>query len=162
MIGFLSFMGDFLVTWSSQRQWSIVSSAYTNVFSAVHTTTEEAQSLRYILHHLRCNALSDTSCPTRIFGDNLYAILNTQNPAVELSKKHVVTSFHVVKEAVTAGLSAPYWLKEQWDISGWTTEQIPTSELKNYFDYFYQRPYFHLYSKIYWMSLPHMINLTIS
>ena len=46
------------------------------------------------------NIPSDGSHLTRIFGDRLALILNAQNPASDLSKKHVVISFHVVREAI--------------------------------------------------------------
>ena len=53
--------------------------------------------------------VTDRSCPTRIFGDNLSVILkNAQNSAVDLSKKHVAISFHVVCEAIAAGITTEY------------------------------------------------------
>ena len=57
---------------------------------------------------LGCNAPSDGSCPTRIFGENLSVILNAQNPAADLSKTHVAIYFHIVREAVAAGIIEPY------------------------------------------------------
>ena len=57
-----------------------------------------------MLRCLGCNVPSDGSCPTDVFGDNLSVILNAQNPAANLSKKHVAISFHVVREAVAAAI----------------------------------------------------------
>ena len=45
---------------------------------------------------------------SRIFGNNLSVILNAQNPATDLSRKHIEISFHVVREAVAAGIIDPY------------------------------------------------------
>ena len=110
LIGLLGFVGSSPVTWSSWRQGSIVSITYVAEFSALRTAIEEAQSFRYMPRCLGCNVPSDDSCPTRIFGDNLSVILNAQNPAMDLSKKYVAISFHIVREAIAAGIIEPYWL----------------------------------------------------
>ena len=49
-----------------------------------------------------CNVSCDDSFPTRIFGDNLNVILNSQIPAADFSKKHVDISDHVVRECFSA------------------------------------------------------------
>ena len=61
-----------------------------------------------MLRCLGCNVPLDGSYLTRIFGDNLSFILNAQNPAAYLSKKHVEISFRVVREAVVSGIIEPY------------------------------------------------------
>jgi len=82
---------------------------YAAEVSALRTATEEAQSLRYMLHCLGCNIPSDGTCPTKVFGDNLSVIQNAQNPATDLSKKHVAISYHVlVREAIVTGVVEPY------------------------------------------------------
>ena len=65
----------------SKCQCSIASSTHAAEFSALRTATDEAQSLRYILRWLEFNIPSVGSFPTRIFGDNLSVILNSQNSA---------------------------------------------------------------------------------
>ena len=94
--GLLAFVGSTPVLWMVKRQCTIDSSTYAAEFSALRTATEEAQSLHYMLRCLECNVPSDGSCPTRIFGDNLSVILNSQNLAADLSNKHVEISFHLV------------------------------------------------------------------
>ena len=91
LTGFIGFVGSTPVSWGSKRQGSIASSTYAAEFSTLRTATEEATGLRYMLRCLGCNIPSDGTCPTRIFGDNLSVILNAQNPAADLSKKHVAT-----------------------------------------------------------------------
>ena len=107
LTGLLAFVGSTPVVWMSKRQGSIASSTYAAKFSALRTATEEAMSLRYMLRCLGFNVPSDGSCPTKIFNDNLNVVLNAQNPAADLSKKHVAISFHVVREAVAAGIISP-------------------------------------------------------
>ena len=147
LTGLIGFVGSTPVIWLSKRQGSIASSTYAAEFSALRTATEEAQSLRYMLRCLGCNIPCDGSSPTRIFGDNLSVILNSQNPAADLSKKHVAISFHVVREAVAAGIIEPYWLKGKYNTPDIMTKQIPVTEFKIHCDYIYWRPDFHLHSE---------------
>ena len=97
----LAFVGSTPVQWKSKRQTTVASSTYAAKFAALRSVTKEAISLRYMLRCLGCNIPSNGACPTDIFGDNLSVIQNVQNPEADLSKKHVVISFHVVREAVT-------------------------------------------------------------
>ena len=76
----------------------------------MRTATEDAISIRYMLHCLGCNIPSDKSCPIKIFNDNLSVAQNTQNPAADFSKKHVAISYHVTREAIAAGIIEPYWI----------------------------------------------------
>ena len=107
LTGHLGFVGSSLVTWSSRRQGYTASSTYAAEFSALRTATEEAQSLRYMLRCLGCNAPSDSSCPTHIFDDNLSGILNVQSPDANLSEKYVAISFHFVRGAVVTDIIEP-------------------------------------------------------
>ena len=100
-----------------------------------------------MLRCLGCNVTSDGSCPTRIFGDNLSVILNSQNAATNLSKKHVDISFRIVREAVDAGIIEPYWLKGAFNASDIITKQIPHTNFKEYVDYIYCRPDSHIHNE---------------
>ena len=144
LTGLLAFVGSTPVLWMSKRQGSIASSTYAAEFSALRTATEEAQSLRYMLRCLGCNVPCDGSCPTKIFGDNFSVIQNSQNPAADLSKKHVAISYHVVREAIAARTIEAYWLKGKWNLSDIMTKQIPRTEFQQHCDYIFWRPQFHL------------------
>ena len=85
--------------------------------------------------------------PTDLFGDNLSVIQNSQNPAADLSKKHVAISFHVCREAIAAGIITPYWLKGKYNLSDIMTKQIPKSEFVTHTDFIFWRPDFHIHSK---------------
>ena len=125
-------MGSTPVTWGSRRQGAIASSTYAVEFSALRTVTEEAISLRYMLRCLGCNVPVDGSCPTKVFSDSLSIIQNCQNPATDLSKKHVAISFYLVREAIAVGIIAPYWLKGEYNISDMMTKQIPKTQFKDH------------------------------
>ena len=125
------------MTWGAKRQGSIASSTYAAEFSALRTATEEAIGLRYMMRCLGMNVPSDGSCPTRIFSDSFSVIQNCQNPAADLSKKHVAISFHLVREAIAAGIVAPYWLKGEYNISDIMTKQIPRTAFKKHCKYIF-------------------------
>ena len=89
----------------------------------------------------------DDSCPTKIFNDSFSGIQNCQNSAADLSKKHVAVSFHLVREAIAAGIVAPYWLKGEYKISDiMTTKQISKTPFKNHCKNIFWHPDFHFYS----------------
>ncbi len=144
LTGLLAYVGSTPVLWLSKRQGSIASSTYSAEFSALRTATEEAISLRYMLRCLGCNVPADGSCPTKIFGDNLSVILNSQNPAADLAKKHVAISFHSVREAVAARIIEPYWLQGKWNLSDIMTKQIPSPEFNKHCDGIFWSPDFHI------------------
>ena len=144
LTGLLAFVGSTPVIWLSKRQGAIASSTYAAEFSALRTATEEAISLRYMLRCLGCNVPTDGSCPTKIFGDNLSVIQNAQNPAADLSKKHVAISFHTVREAIAARIVEAYWLQGKWNLSDIMTKQISTTEFRSHCDYIFWRPNFHI------------------
>ena len=141
--GLLAYVGSTPVLWYAKRQGSIASSTYAAEFSALRTATEEAFSLRYMLRCLGCNLPAAGKCPTRIFGDNLSVILNAQNPACDLSKKHVAISYNVVREAIAAGITECFWLKGRWNLSDIMTKQIPRTPFKTHCDHIFWRPDFH-------------------
>ena len=143
LTGILGFVGSTLVLWKSKRQGAIASSTYAAEFAALRSATEEAISLRYMLRCLGCNVPAGKHA-TRLFGDNLGVILNASNPEADLTKKHVAISYNVVREAVAAGIVAPYWLKGQWNPADILTKQIPRPGFRSHCDFLFWRPDFHV------------------
>ena len=60
-----------------------------------------------MLRYLGCNIPTDKHS-TVLFGDMLGTILSASNPDADLTKKHAVISYHVVREAIAAEIVAPY------------------------------------------------------
>ena len=115
--GLLGYVGSTSITWLSKRQGIIASSTYAAEFSALRTSTEETQKLRYMPHCLRYNVPAYGSCPIQLFRDNLSVILNSQNPAANIAKKHVAIPFHVVREVIAAGIINLYWFRGKHNTS---------------------------------------------
>ena len=101
-------------------------------------------NLQYFLRCLGVNIPHDGSCSTKLFGDNLSVILSASNPGHDLSKKHVAISFHVVREAIAAGIVQPYWLKGEYNLSDIMTKQIPSGPFGRHTSYIYWKPDWHL------------------
>ena len=71
-------------------------------------------------------------------------ILSASNPGHDLSKKHVTISFHVVSEAIAAGIVEPYWLKGENNMSNIMTKQILRDEYLRHLKFLYWNPNWHL------------------
>jgi hypothetical protein len=91
------------ITWKSRRQGAIATSTYGAELSAMRLATEEAHTIRYMLRALGIKVTK----PCYMYGDNLGVIQNATTPEGVLKKKHVVLSFHFVREAVAIGVIAP-------------------------------------------------------
>ena len=61
-------------------------------------------------------------------------------------QENVAISFHLVREAVVAGIIAPYWLKGKFNISDIMTIQISGPEFKIYCNHIFCLPKFHVYT----------------
>jgi hypothetical protein len=99
---------------------------------------------------LRCLGIpipSDGSAPTRLFGDNFSVIQNANDPDVILKKKHVAISFHVIHEAIAAGVVAPYWLKGKHNVSDIMTKQITSQAYLGHVASIFWEPDFHIRTK---------------
>ena len=76
---------------------------------------------------LRCLGIPVTE-PTCILGDNMSVIQNATNPDMEIKKKHVSISFHVVREAIAADVIEPWWVEGESNISDIMTKQLPCDQ----------------------------------
>ena len=108
LTGYIGYVGIKPLIWGARRQGSIVSSTYAPEFNVLYAAIEEAIGLRYMLRYFGCNVPADGLFQTKIFNDSFSVVQIFQNPAADLSKKHVVISFCLVREAIVTGIVAPY------------------------------------------------------
>ena len=118
--GLLCYIDYTPVFWSSRIQGAVASSTYAAKCMALRQATEECMSIRYCL---RCLSIPVDE-PCNSFGDNLNVILNVSNPEADIQKDHVAISFHLVREAITAEIIEPFWLKDEHKLVDIVTEQI--------------------------------------
>ena len=104
-------------------------------------------SIRYILRCLGYRIPGDGKNSSKLFGENLGVLLSTQNLEADLSKKHVAIAFHVVREAIAAGVISPYWLKGQRNPADILTKQLPRTSFRSHCDFLFWRPDFHVRDK---------------
>ena len=91
----------------------------------------------YCLQCLGVNIPADGTCPTKVFGDNLSVIQSASNPDHDLNKKHVVISFHGVREVIAVGIIEPYWIKSENNMSDIMTKQLPWGLFTQHMKYIY-------------------------
>ncbi|CAJ1951564.1 unnamed protein product [Cylindrotheca closterium] len=103
--GILVYFGSTLVLWSAKRQVCIATSTYSAEFMAMRTGVEEAISIRYMLRSLGVPVTK----PTHMFGDNMSVINTPSLLNLELKKKHIAISYHMVREAVAGRIVRPIW-----------------------------------------------------
>ena len=65
---------------------------------AARTATEQIMDLRLTLRYLGVNIIG----PTYMFGDNRTVVDSSSTPKARLHKRHVLLSFHRVREAIAA------------------------------------------------------------
>ena len=116
--GLIGFGESTPVMWSSRRQGCIPSSTYCAEFITMRNVVEKIISLCYML---RCLGIPVTK-PTFTFGDNFGVIQSATIPASELKKKHIVISYHSVREAIAARIIQAAWIQTYGNFSDLCTK----------------------------------------
>ena len=101
--GVMSFVGSTPISCTSKRQGTIESSSYSDEFCESWVDSEEEITLRYMLRSLGVLIIGATS----LCGENLGMIISITNPDSELKKKHVVISYHKLRECAAVGIFNP-------------------------------------------------------
>lgn len=86
--GFLIYLGNTLVAWSSKKQATVARSSTEAEYKAIAITVEELEAV--MLTELGVEVKS----PPNILYDNLRATFISQNPVCHAKLKHVAKIFH--------------------------------------------------------------------
>jgi len=124
--GMILFLGRTPVYYSSKRQSSVTTSTYGAEFNAMRSATEEIFALRYALRSMGVHV----SSPTKVFGDNMAVILNTTIADSLLTKKHIAISYHMVREAVAAGVVQPIKIDTKENYADMLTKALASTEFR--------------------------------
>ena len=136
--GIIGYVGSTPVVWYSKRQGAVATSTYSAEFMALRQGTEECVNMRYML---RCLGVPvKKAC--NLFGDNLGVIQNATNIDVDVKKKHVALSFHLVRESIAAGVTIPMWISGKKNTADIMTKQIGGPEFKDKADVLFWQPSF--------------------
>ena len=94
--GFIVFLNNAPIYWSSKKQSSVETSTFGSEFVAMKQATEYVRGLRYKLRMM--GILVDE--PAFVFGDNKSVLCNTTMPGSMLKKKNNAIAYHYVREGV--------------------------------------------------------------
>ena len=96
--GILHFLNRTPIDYYSKRQSTVETATYGSEFVAARTATEQIMDLRLTLRYLGAN-IEDRAY---MFGDNESVVKSGSVPHAKLHKRHVLLSFHRVREAIAS------------------------------------------------------------
>ena len=96
MCGFLLFLGDNPIHWSTKKQTTVSRSSTEAEFRALAQTTTELTWLQLLLQILQ---LSPSHTPT-LWCDNVSTLALASNPMFHARTKHIEIDFHFIREKV--------------------------------------------------------------
>ena len=88
------------VEWFCKKQATVEAATYGSEFVAAKTATEQAMATRITLRYLGV----PVEGPTTMFGDNTSVVTSSTVPHSPLKKRHHALAYHLVREAVAAGV----------------------------------------------------------
>jgi len=97
--GYAVFLGDNLISWSSERQSTISRSSAEAEYHAVANAVAEATWLRQLLLELH----TPLRRATLVYCDNISAVYMSSNPVQHQRTKHIEIDLHFVRERVALG-----------------------------------------------------------
>jgi hypothetical protein len=104
--GILHFLNQTPIDWYSKKQATVETATYGSEFVAARTCVDQVIDLRNTLRYLGVPVYEKSY----MFGDNKSVVDSSATPHAKLHKRHNALSFHRVREAVAAGIVAPYFL----------------------------------------------------
>ena len=96
--GFMVFLNNAPIYWTSKKQGSITTSSFGSEFIAMKECCEYLRGLRYKLRMMGIPC----DFPSYIYGDNQSVLVNSSVPTSVLKKKSCSIAYHFVREGVAA------------------------------------------------------------
>ena len=118
--GIIIFANMTPLTWISKKQNTVESSTFGSEFVALKHATEIIKGLRYKLRMLGV----PLDGPTRICCDSQSVVINSSFPESALKKKHCSVAFHIVREAIAAGILHIYWERSKSNLADLFTKLL--------------------------------------
>jgi hypothetical protein len=98
--GILHLLNQTPVDFYTKKQGTVETATYGSEYVAGRTATEQIIDLRLSLRYLGVQIISGTY----LFGDNRTVIDSSMSIASRLHKRHIILSYHRVREAIAAGI----------------------------------------------------------
>jgi hypothetical protein len=99
--GIILYVQNALIVWNSKRQNTVEAATFGSEFVALRITKELIVAMCY---KLRMFGVRIDGHPVNVFCDNRGVVKNVSIPELMLMKKHNAINYHVVREAVVAGI----------------------------------------------------------
>ena len=135
--GFIIFLNNAPIYWTSKKQNTCESSTFGSELVAMKTATEYLRGLRYKLRMMGI----PLSGPAYVYGDNMSVIHNTTAPESTLKKKHNSIAYHFVREGVARGEWLVTFIKSVNNPADILTKSLPQPQreflLKLFMHYIY-------------------------
>ena len=115
-----------LVDWFSKKQATVEAATYGAKFMELKTAVEKIKAWWYTLRMLSV----PIDGPCIVFGDNLSVVMNSTDPSSQLKKKHLGITYHLVQEAVAAGIIKIYHIDTKDNLANPLTKAVTLLEGK--------------------------------
>ena len=99
--GILHLMNKTPIDYHTKIQSTVETATFGSEFVAARTATEQIMDLCLTLRYLGAQIQG----PSFLFGDNKSIVKSGTIPRAKLHKRHVLLSFHWVREAIAAGIT---------------------------------------------------------
>ena len=126
--GFFIFLNMAPIVWLSKKQATVETAVFGAEFVAMKQGMETCRGLRYKLRMMGV----ELSGPTRIYGDNMSVIHNTQRPESTLKKKSNSICYHAIRESVAMGESLTAHISTHLNPGDLATKVIPGGQKRDF------------------------------
>ena len=127
--GFLVYLNNAPIYWSSKKQNSVETSSFGSEFMAMKHCTEYVRGLRYKLRMMGIPC----ELPTFIYGDNKLVLANTTVPDSTLKKKSNSIAYHFVQEGCARDEWRMAYMNTHVNPADLLTKPLPSGEKRRRF-----------------------------
>ena len=119
--GFIVFLNNAPIFWTSKKQGGIETSSFASEFIAMKTCCEYVRGLRYKLRMMGIPC----DFPAYVFGDNKSVLVNSSKPFSVLKKKSSSIAYHYVREGTSRDEWRTAYIKTDDNMADMLTKPLP-------------------------------------
>ena len=127
--GFLVYLNNTLIYWTSKKQTTVETSSFGSEFMAMKHATEHVRDLRY---KLRAMGVPVVEC-AYIYGDNKSVLVNLGTPHSQLKKKSNYMAFHHVREGSALDEWGTTYINMHESVADLLTKNLPSGPKRTKF-----------------------------